>query len=142
MIATREQVKAEALTWLRTPYKHHARLKGVGADCAQMPIAVYSSLGLIPEVAPSYVRDWHLHRSEELYLGWVMKFSTEIDRASVGPGDFGLWKYGRTFSHGAIIIEPPVVIHAYLGRNVELIDMDGDEELRTREARFFTLWGE
>lgn len=136
----RAAIVAEAMTWLKTPYHHRARIKGAGVDCAQLPIAVYADLGLIPPIDPTYVRDWHLHRSEELYLGWVERYAEEIERDAVRPGDFGLWKYGRTFSHGAIAVDPPVMIHAYLGRGVELIDVTGDEEMRTREARFFTLF--
>lgn len=137
----RAAVVAEAKTWLRTPYHGSARLKGVGVDCAQLPIAVYGAVGLIDPPSPRYSQDWHLHRNEELYLGWVLQFATEIDRSEVAPGDFGLWRFGRAFSHGAIAVAPPVMIHAHLGRNVELVDMEGDEELRSRPARFFTLWG-
>jgi hypothetical protein len=38
--AKRAQVQ-EALTWLGIPYHHHARVKGVGVDCAQLLCAVY-----------------------------------------------------------------------------------------------------
>jgi cell wall-associated NlpC family hydrolase len=138
----RALVCLEARSWLRTPYHHRARIKGVGVDCAQLPIAVYSDLGLIPPVDPEYVQDWHLHRSEEKYLGWVQGMGTrEIAREDVQPGDFGIWKFGRTFSHGAIIVERPFVVHSYIGVGVSLDDMDQHEELLTREARFFTLWG-
>jgi len=138
---TRTAVVAEAMSWLRTPYHHHARVKGVGVDCAQLPIGVYSAVGLIEPVKPSYVRDWHLHRGEELYLQWVLRYAVEIDRADVLPGDLGLWKFGRTFSHGAIAVEPPLFVHAWIDRGVELVDIDRDEEMRARDARFFTLGG-
>lgn len=136
----RDAVVAEALTWLRTLYHHHARLKGVGVDCAQLPIAVYSHLGLIEPVNPSYVRDWHLHRNEELYVNWVLKFAREIDKADLKKGDFGVWKFGRTFSHGVILIDPPEGIHAYINRGVELCNINRDVDLMDRPARFFTLW--
>lgn len=32
----RAAVAQEALAWLGTPYHHHARIKGVGVDCAQI----------------------------------------------------------------------------------------------------------
>ena len=49
----RAAVVAEAKAWLGTPYHHRAKLKGVGVDCAQLPIAIYAAVGLNPEEA------WH-----------------------------------------------------------------------------------
>ena len=33
-------IVTEARTWVRTPYHHQARLKGVGVDCAGLVIGV------------------------------------------------------------------------------------------------------
>lgn len=137
----RAAVVAEALTWLRTPYHHHARIKGAGVDCAQLPAAVYEAVGLIPHVAPDYVRDWHLHRSEERYVTWVEKFARRISDAAAAPGDFILWKWGRTYSHGAIVVDPPQVVHAWIGQGVTLDDAWQHEELRTRPRLTFSVWG-
>lgn len=45
---SRQAFVAEARTWLRTPYVHQARLKGVGVDCIGLPIGVGRVLGLVP----------------------------------------------------------------------------------------------
>ena len=137
---TRADVIREALSWERTPYHHRARLKGVGVDCAMYPAAVYETVGLIPHLSPDYSPQWMLHHDEEQYLGWVTPYAREIERAAVGPGDFAIWKFGRTFSHGAIVINPPEVIHALAGTGVVRGNMDRDEDLRTRPVRFFTLF--
>ncbi|HYL49488.1 MAG TPA: hypothetical protein VET84_09005 [Stellaceae bacterium] len=66
------------------------------------------------------------------------------------PGDIALWRFGRCFSHGAIVIEWPVVIHAYLGRGCVLEDAAKAEWLsrigegrgahaKLRPVKFFTL---
>lgn len=138
---TREDVVREALTWEGTPYHHHARVKGVGVDCAQLPAAVYEAVGIIPHLSPRYSEQWMMSRDEELYLSYVFPYAREITRDEVAPGDFGIWKYGRTFSHGAIVIEPPVVLHAVIsGRAVVRANMDQEEELKRRPARFFTVF--
>ena len=138
----RAAVVAEAKTWLRTPYHHRARVKGAGVDCGQLPIAVYSAIGLIDDIDPQYVQDWHLHRSEEKYLELIASTGArEITREEAGPGDFAVWKFGRTFSHGGILVEPPFVVHSYVGVGVTLDKIDEHELLRTHEAKFFTLWG-
>jgi len=139
---TRDDVVAEAISWELTPYHHRARVKGVGVDCAQFPAAVYEAVGLIPRVAPEYSPQWMLHRDEEQFLGWVRRFAREIDRADVGPGDFAIWKYGRCFSHGAIVIDLPEIIHAViLGGGVVRGNADRDQELCSRPVKFFTLFG-
>lgn len=137
----REAVVAEALTWLRTPYHHQARVRGVGVDCAQFPAAVYEAAGVIEHVDPRYTRDWHLHRSDELYLEWARSLAREIPEEEAGPGDFVIWKFGRTFSHGGIMLDYPTVIHSYIGVGVSTDNINQHEELRTRPRVFFSVWG-
>ena len=141
----RQRVVAEARSWLRTPYHHNQRLKGGGVDCANLPAAVYAAAGMIPDILPEdYSPQWHLHRDQERYLGKVMDHAREFD-GPPGPGDFVLWKVGRCWAHGAIVIEWPVIIHAVAGQGVILGDALRDafdkKMLKDREPRLFTLWG-
>jgi len=138
---TREDVVREALRWEGTPYHHRARLRGAGVDCAMLPAAVYEAVGLIPHVEPDYSPQWMLHRDEEQFLGWVTRFAHEIPREAVGPGDLAIWKYGRCYSHAAIVIDLPEVLHAVIrGGGVLRANADRDEELRSRPVKFFTLF--
>jgi len=141
-IEQRAAVIAEAMTWLRTPYHHHARVKGAGCDCAQFPAAVYEAAGLMDHVEPVYPHDWHMHRNEELYLSWAATVgAVEIPVEQAGPGDFIIWKFGRTFSHGAIFVDPPMIIHAtQVAQMVTLDRWTADEELSSREHKVFTFW--
>jgi NlpC/P60 family putative phage cell wall peptidase len=140
--AMRAAIVAEARSWLGTPYHHCARLKGVGVDCAQLPAAVYHAVGLIPDLQPEYSPQWMMHRDEEQYLSWVHPHAREISRGDLLPGDLVMWKFGRTYSHSAIIIEKPTIIHAVNKANrVELGDMDRDANLNARPALYFTLFG-
>lgn len=138
---TREDVVREALRWEGTPYHHRARLRGIGVDCAMLPAAVYEAVRLIPRVEPDYSPQWMLHRDEEQFLGWVTRFAREIPRRAVGPGDLAIWKYGRCYSHAAIVIDLPEVLHAVIrGGGVVRGNADRDEELRSRPVKFFTLF--
>ena len=137
----RAAVVREAKAWLGTPYAHRQQLKGLGVDCAQFPLAVYTAAGVIGAIdVGAYSPQWHLHRSRELYIEWVSRFAREIAPEQARGGDFAVWRYGRTFSHGAIVLEPPRVIHALRGVGVTLDDWDADEALRTRPMRVFSLW--
>ena len=138
----REAVAAEALSWLGTPYAHRQRLKGVGVDCAQLPLAVYAAAGVIGETdVGAYASQWHLHRGEELYLRHVEALGGhEIARAEAQAADFALWRYGRAFSHGAILVgSGGRIVHAVRGQGVVMGDLDRDEELKRRPAKLFTL---
>ena len=110
---TREDIVKEALSWLGTPYRNHARVKGAGIDCGQLLLAVYGSLGVLPKDfdVGYYPEQWHLHRDEEKYLGTVLAFGREIIGPPL-PGDAVMFKFGRVFSHGGIVIEWPNIVHA------------------------------
>jgi cell wall-associated NlpC family hydrolase len=140
--AARAAIVAEALTWEGTPYHPHARVKGVGCDCAQLPAAVYEAVGLIEPVNPTYTSDWMLHRDEEKFLGFVLPQARQIKFKDVQPGDLILWRFGRTFSHAAIVLDMPEVLHAALkGGAVIRADVTRESDLRDRECRYFSIFG-
>ncbi len=136
----RAAVVAEAMTWLDTPYHHHARIKGAGVDCAQLLIGVFAHAGVVPEFDPGpYACDWHLHRSEELFVQWLERAGARPVQTPA-PGDVAIFKFGRCFSHGSIVVTPDQVLHAYINRRV-IVSSLTDAELTGREVRFFSLWG-
>lgn len=118
----RATVVAVARSWLRTPYHHMGRVRGAGVDCLTLLAEVYAGAGVIarPEI-PHYPPDWHLHRGAERYLDGLLSYCAEIAGPPL-PADIVLWRFGRCFSHGAIVIEWPVVIHAYVGSAVRYED--------------------
>jgi cell wall-associated NlpC family hydrolase len=137
--AARAAVVAEARAWLGTPYHHAAQVKGAGVDCAMLPAAVYRAAGLIPEFEIAhYPPDWHLHRDTERYLEMVTHHATEVP-VPTGPGDFVLYRFGRAFAHGAIVIDWPTIVHAVMRVGV-VLDLADAGRLNGRERRFFTLW--
>ena len=136
---------AEAISWLRTPYHHHACVKGSGVDCAQILLEVYNSIGLVNsnavrQLVGHYAPGWHLHRSEELYIDYVKRYAVKAKVPR--PGDFALFRYGRTASHAAIVVEwPDRLIHAYVMRGVVWASLN-DRELLHRDgtSRLDSIW--
>jgi cell wall-associated NlpC family hydrolase len=159
-LAAKEQLErmavvALAKTWLGTPYRSSGQKRGSngGVDCANLPAAVYPEAGVVPAFPVEfYPQDWHLHRSAERYLAQVLKFATELPEGELPkPGDMVVWKFGRCFSHGAIVVEWPRVIHAFIGGPCRFADAEkehilkfvgeaGPEHGKPRERKFFTLW--
>lgn len=136
----RDEIVKEAESWLGTPYHHQAMVKGAGVDCAMILVAVYGKLGLCPsDFDPRpYPQDWHLHRDAERYLAGLTRYCHETDTPE--RGDIAVWKFGRTFSHGAIYVGGNRIIHSYIGRGVVLDDMN-QSELLGRAVKFFTFEG-
>ena len=120
-----QAVVEEARSWLRTPYCHQGRVKGAGIDCAMILADVYHAVGLIPYIDPRpYPPDWHMHKSDERYLGWVHQYADRVQTPE--PGDVVLYKYGRCVSHGGIVIDWPTIIHSYSGVGCTLDKGDGE----------------
>ena len=137
-LTQRRQIVGIAREWLGTPYHHRAAVKGAGADCAMFPLAVYKECGLIPAdyQLPEYAMQWHLHRSDELYIKELEKFCRPAS-GPPHPGDFVVFRFGRTFSHGAIVLAWPLVIHSAIPHGVLLADAERDGELMGRERKAF-----
>lgn len=136
----RAEIVRAAKEWIGTPYHHHGKVKGAGADCAMFPLAVYQGCGLLPcdYHPPQYSVQWHLHRSDELYLNELKRFCAEV-AGPPQPGDLAVFRFGRTFSHGAIVLKWPQIIHSYIPHGVLLGDGLRDGELAGRAIRFFQI---
>ena len=135
---TPDAVIAEARTWLGTPYHSHGRVKGAGVDCATLLCEVFEAVGVVPHVDPgAYAPDWHLHRNEEQYVGWLQRYGREVETPNVG--DVIVWKFGRCFSHGAILCPDNMIIHSYLGQGVRWERRDA-AVFEGRPCKYFTLW--
>lgn len=139
------RVVAEALAWLGTPYHHHARIKGVGVDCAQLLCAVYEAAGLVPPIDTGhYAIDWHLHHGDELFAVWMQRYATRAPYApgdTLMPGDAYLFRFGgRVHSHGAIAVSASQVVHAVQGSGVQLSTL-AEEPLAScaRSAQRWTI---
>ena len=142
----REAVIREAESWIGTPFHHAARIKGAGVDCLMLLAEIYERADVVPHIDPPfYVPDWHLHRDAERYLEGLACHACEIAGPPQGagplPGDIALFRFGRTFSHGAIVTQWPSLIHAYWAQGV----VWGDATLYPlagRPVRFFSPFPE
>ena len=61
----------------------------------------------------------------------------EIAPQDVQPGDFVVFRVGRCFAHGAIVIDWPRIIHAVVNRCVTLDEANASTAMKT-----FSLWSQ
>lgn len=140
----RARVVAEARRWIGTPYHPGADVRGAGVDCGMLIVRVFVDTDLCAPFDPRpYAADWHLHRGEERYLGFVTTRCTEVD--TVAPGDICVFRVGRCYAHGGIVTRthPLTLVHAFSPARTVL-----EEEVATnsfladaaRRRRAFSLW--
>jgi cell wall-associated NlpC family hydrolase len=142
--AARQKIVAEARTWVGTPYHACADIKGAGVDCGMLLVRVFVDCGLAQPFDPRpYPVDWHLHRSEERYLGFVLDRAHEVARPR--PGDVALFKYGRCYSHGGVVTvaHPLTIVHAFWPYGLVLeepVHLNGQLSDPRRALKVFSHW--
>lgn len=92
----RRAVIAEARTWLGTPFRHQAKVKGLGCDCAQLVIAAGEACGLLA-IDPAawrrfaaYGRAPNPKRMEEALRAFMVKIAPS--RARLGDVMWLSWE--------------------------------------------------
>jgi NlpC/P60 family putative phage cell wall peptidase len=119
--AIRDRVVAEARSWIGTPYRHQASLKGVGCDCLGLLRGVWRAVcGVEPEGMPAYAPDWAEANGEEKLAEAARRHLIEIAPDDAAPGDVLLfrWRAHLPAKHAAILSTHDRMIHAYDGAAV------------------------
>jgi NlpC/P60 family putative phage cell wall peptidase len=104
---TRAAIVAEALSWVGTPYRHQASLKGVGCDCLGLLRGVWRAFyGPEPEPVPGYTPDWAEARGAETLAEAAARHLTPVPLADIGAGDVLLfrWRANLPAKHAAILV--------------------------------------
>lgn len=114
----RRRVVLEATSWLRTPFGHHQRVKGVQVDCAGFVAEVYERAGVMPHVElPEYVRDWFAHAEaagRNLYFDALSEHFVELNSyEKPQAGDLATYRWGVcNVAHAAVVVAWPSVVYA------------------------------
>ena len=118
MSIRREDIVAETRSWIGTPYRHQASLKGVGCDCLGLVRGVWRAvLGREPEIAPPYAPDWAESSWRESLAEAASRHLKAIGRMNFEPGDVLLfrWRSNLPAKHAAIVTAPDKMVHAHDG---------------------------
>lgn len=111
-----DEIVAEALSWLGTPYRHQASGKGVGCDCLGLIRGVWHSLyGGELAVPSDYAPDWaEVGGDERLLLGAGRNLRPKpLDAFSAGDVLVFRWRPHLPAKHAGIAVSPTHFIHAY-----------------------------
>ncbi len=118
----RSAIVAEARSWIGTPYRHQASVKGVGCDCLGLVRGVWRALvGDEPEAVPPYAPDWaEASGREALAEAGARHLVPLADPQTFAPGDVLLFRYRERYAakHAAIATAPDRMVHAHDGAAV------------------------
>jgi cell wall-associated NlpC family hydrolase len=111
----RTEIIEVAKSWIGTPFHDKSAIKGVGVDCAMFLCEVFKETGFVEKSYKpiDYSSQWARNHNEELFLETVLELGAVEIHTPAQMGDIILFKHGRTFSHGAIIVNDTFIIHAY-----------------------------
>lgn len=118
---TRDAILAAARSWIGTPYRHQASLKGVGCDCLGLLRGVWREVvGAEPEAAPAYSQDWAEAGGREALLAGASRHLVPIGPGEWQPGDVLVfrWRLGLPAKHCAIATGADAMVHAHEGAAV------------------------
>jgi NlpC/P60 family putative phage cell wall peptidase len=118
MTLTRSLIVAEARSWIGTPYRHQASLKGAGCDCLGLVRGVWRALiGAEPALPPPYSRDWAEAGGQETLAAAARAHMIEIAPPQFAPGDMLLFRYRahHPAKHAAIVAAADTMVHAHDG---------------------------
>ncbi|MGB0084213.1 MAG: NlpC/P60 family protein [Rhodomicrobiaceae bacterium] len=117
----RPDIVSLACSWLGTPYRHQAALKGVGCDCLGLVRGVYAeAYGRPPEEPPPYSRDWAEASGRETMIEAAARHLLHVDKDDARPGDILIFRLrpGAMAKHSAIMTAGSRMIHAIEGAPV------------------------
>ena len=120
-VVTRAALLEEARSWIGTPYRHQASVKGVGCDCLGLLRGVWRGcLGAEPELPPPYAPDWAEAGGAETLQQAALRHLRPLPSAEFAAGDVLLFRYrdGCLAKHVAIASAADRMIHAHDGASV------------------------
>jgi len=121
MVHSRQDIVAEARSWIGTPYRHQASLKGVGCDCLGLVRGVWRALiGPEPERAPPYTPDWAEASGREALALAATRHLIAVPIDKFAPGDVLLfrWRARLPAKHAGIVTAADLMVHAHDGAAV------------------------
>lgn len=119
---SRAAIVAEARSWIGTPYRHQASLKGAGADCLGLIRGIYRVFcGPEKEPVTPYSPNWAEETRQETLRDAARRHLVEIDAAPfrdgepLRDGDVILIRVRDRgpAKHAAIASGPGTIVHAY-----------------------------
>lgn len=115
-LAAPDEITAEALRWVGTPYQHRAAVKGSGCDCLGLVLGVRAALGHgAAPTLPIYAKRWAVPGGDELLWRGL---SEALRPFESGPVVLLRLKRDLPAQHLGLLTGDGRMVHAWAGRGV------------------------
>jgi len=125
---TAERAVALARSWIGTPYRHQASVKGAGADCLGVLRGVWRELyDEEPETPPPYKPNWYDNLKDDLLLRKAFEYLVPLNTlAEASPGDVLVFRMrpGMAAKHCGILTSDGMMVHALTDKDVEEVPLN------------------
>ncbi len=113
------QIVEEVKSWVGTPYRHQASVKGAGCDCLGLVRGVWRSLyDEEPAPLPVYSPDWAERGQSELLKEAAEQFLLPVNAPKIASVLLFRMDATSPVKHCGILINQHEFAHAYWGRSV------------------------
>jgi cell wall-associated NlpC family hydrolase len=109
---TRKMICDKTREYLKTPYQHSGRVKGIGVDCAGLIICVAKELDVYRgQDIQGYTR---IPDGKELLKAIQLKAGKRKDLNEAKEGDILLMRFAEEPQHLGILVEDNYLVHSYV----------------------------
>ena len=108
---SRDDIVAEARTWLGTPWQHQGRLKGVGTDCAGVVLGVGVAVGAVSS-KDAQVTGYGRQPDPVKMKGALDFLFDRVPKSDMKAGDIPWLRAQDKAQHLGIVTERRTLIHA------------------------------
>ncbi len=131
--------------WAATPFHPNACVRGAGADCLRMVIAIYNECGhpVAPELPAYGMHDGRCRADEGPILPWLHNSPLfcqswdKNDTPKTMPGDLLCFRIGKSVHHLGIVADGREFFHAVKNYGA-IYSLMADSTYRARLAAVFT----
>ncbi len=133
---TEQELIAEIRSWCGTPWMHMQAVKGVGADCIQLVVAVAKRAGWMPAdfKTVKYSMDYALHNTDSVLIRELARYTGQIPFRDMSVGDVLVFKFGKCGSHAGICIGPGRMVHSHIRHGVI------ESDIAPMRPRLLSVW--
>lgn len=136
---TRQAIIDAAQSWIGTPFYPHQAVKGVGADCVHLALAIYQDAGIVPkdvELPKEYRMAGGDHLDQSLVLKWLETCGYVEPDSGPNIGDVITLRVGRVDHHVGVVIGETKFIQSIRNYGVIICDLRDS----TWQKRLRTFW--
>lgn len=145
--AHREALRIEALSWVGTPFRAYANVKGErgGIDCVRLAYSVLSNIGALPsgKKFPVYSMDFTLHSEKSPICDFIeTELASHLERldidSKIQPGDLLGFEIGKAVHHLALVVDDHSMLQSVKPHGTRLVSL-GDTTFMKRLAVIYRV---